>query len=204
MIYLHVKEIPARHIMKRWTRDARDILPTHRVQYQRDNLKNKPFTHRHSAIYVKAMEVVRLGDSSADAYETLSGLLDEVIVKMTPFNESRDGLGLVDRQSEQNDVGRNQQPDDNSATMSASRNSMAGLKAPTKNRGAGRPSSRDKAPYENISTSTRFCSICHAPGHRRTTCPERGDEPQKPRKPLKCRRCGVEGHRRTTCSKIMG
>ena len=79
-------------------------------------------------------------------------------------------MGLEDRQSEQNGVVEKQTRDENSATISASGNSLAGLKAPTKKRGAGRPSSsREKAPYENLSRRTRFCGICHAPDHKRTT-----------------------------------
>ena len=66
-----------------------------------------------------------------------------------------------------------------SLTISATSNSLAGLKALTKNRGAGRPGgSREKAPYENISRRTRLCSICHAAGHKRTIAQRGGDEPK--------------------------
>ena len=37
MNFICVTEIPKKHILKRWTRDARDILPAHLTQYQRDN-----------------------------------------------------------------------------------------------------------------------------------------------------------------------
>lgn len=36
MDMLHLEEIPAKPIVKRWTKDARDILPGHLVQYQKD------------------------------------------------------------------------------------------------------------------------------------------------------------------------
>lgn len=39
---------------------------------------------------------------------------------------------------------------------------------------------------------------------KRTTCPERGDAPKKPRRPGKCKNCSMEGHRRTTCTRRMG
>jgi hypothetical protein len=29
MDYLGIEELPKRHVLKRWTRDARDILPDH-------------------------------------------------------------------------------------------------------------------------------------------------------------------------------
>lgn len=85
---------------------------------------------------------------------------------------------------------------------SASVNALQGLAAPEKQRGVGRPTnSREKAPYEGLSKRTRFCSICRREGHKRTTCPDRGDAPKKPRKPGKCKNCGMEGHSRTTCTR---
>ncbi|XP_044351773.1 protein FAR-RED ELONGATED HYPOCOTYL 3 [Triticum aestivum] len=38
MEILHLEEIPQHHIVKGWTRDARDILPEHLVQYQKRQL----------------------------------------------------------------------------------------------------------------------------------------------------------------------
>lgn len=49
------------------------------------------------------------------------------------------------------------------------------------------------------SKHTRFCSICRQPGHRSTTCRQRGDLPQKQRKESKCSNCGVGGHLNNTC-----
>jgi hypothetical protein len=69
MDYVGVTEIPVKHILKRWTRDARDVLPDHLRHYQRDHAAGKNFTTRHSTLYIQAMELVRLGDTSAAAYE---------------------------------------------------------------------------------------------------------------------------------------
>uniref|UniRef100_A0A453F5W5 Uncharacterized protein n=1 Tax=Aegilops tauschii subsp. strangulata TaxID=200361 RepID=A0A453F5W5_AEGTS len=71
MEILHMEEKPAKHILKRWTKDTRDILPQHLVQYQKDNPVNMSFTCRHPTLFLKAMEVVRLGDSSAEAFDHL-------------------------------------------------------------------------------------------------------------------------------------
>ncbi|KAM3213448.1 hypothetical protein ACQJBY_066058 [Aegilops geniculata] len=70
MEILPVEEIPAKHILKRWTRDARDIFPQHLAQYQKDNSLNLSSTCRHSTLYMKALEVVRMGDASAEAFIT--------------------------------------------------------------------------------------------------------------------------------------
>lgn len=69
MDVLDIEEIPERHIVKRWTKDARDILPGHLAHYQKDQSVNQSSTCRHSTLYLQAMEVVRMGDASAEAYE---------------------------------------------------------------------------------------------------------------------------------------
>lgn len=69
MDYLGMTEIPERHIVKRWTRDARDVLPDHLQHYHRDQLCATTLTFRHNRMYVKALELVRLGDVSVEAYE---------------------------------------------------------------------------------------------------------------------------------------
>lgn len=70
-----------------------------------------------------------------------------------------------------------------SATLSGNRindivstNRLEGLTAPAKRKEMGHPTtSREKAPYEGLSKRTRFCMICRKQGHKRTTCPDRGD-----------------------------
>ncbi|KAM0897901.1 hypothetical protein ACQ4PT_022260 [Festuca glaucescens] len=71
MDYVGVTQIPSKHILKRWTRDARDILPEHLRHYQKDESHGKAVTYRHSNLYILAMELVRLGDASSEAYEKL-------------------------------------------------------------------------------------------------------------------------------------
>jgi hypothetical protein len=206
MDYLGVEEIPKRHILKRWTRDARDVLPVHLEVYQNDHASSRSFTYRHSLLYRKALELVRLGDASAEAYEKLDSLFDSNLSIMTPYDSMRDGLGLEDRPADQPyEVEAERVVVDDGLIMAEEPNPLLGLGAPIKNRGAGRPTtSRDRAPYEGtglLSKRTRFCTICRCSGHKRTTCPQRGDAPKQPRKVAKCTRCGLPGHRRTTCTK---
>jgi hypothetical protein len=56
----------------------------------------------------------------------------------------------------------------------------------------------EKAPYEERCNRTRFYSICKKPGHKKTTCPDRGDMPKQPRKEARCSRCGLTGHPKST------
>uniref|UniRef100_A0ACD5Z8E9 Uncharacterized protein n=1 Tax=Avena sativa TaxID=4498 RepID=A0ACD5Z8E9_AVESA len=199
MDYLGIEEILAQHLLKRWTRDARDILPAHLKVYQNDHASSRSFTYRHSTIFRKALELVRLGDASAEAYENLDGLFNDNLVAMAPYNDKRDGLGLEDRtvcQQEAPAIARVQADVIGNSNLEAC--DLRGICAPPKNRGAGRPTnSRDRALYEppkGLSKRTRFCSICKCSGHKKTTCPLRGDAPKQPRKEGRCTNCGVAGH----------
>ena len=69
--FIGAKEIPAKHIVKRWTRDACDVLPPHLIQYQKDSIQNNPLSYRHFMMYLHAMDLVRLGDTSVEAYNRL-------------------------------------------------------------------------------------------------------------------------------------
>lgn len=189
--FIRAKEIAAKHIVKRWTKDARDILPAHLAQYQKDGMQNNSFTYRHFTMYMHAMELVRLDDTSVEAYNRLMDLFKSNLSVMLPYTEIRDGLGLEDRLADKGCVVN--QP-----------NRLDGLLAPAKRKEMGRPTtSRGKAPYEGLSKRTRFCTICRRQGHKRTTCPDRGDIRKQPRKPARCKNCGVEGHRRNNCTKAM-
>ncbi|XP_044346392.1 protein FAR-RED IMPAIRED RESPONSE 1-like [Triticum aestivum] len=184
MDHIGVQEIPKRHILKRWTRDASDILPQHIAHFQKDQAVNQPFTCQSSTLYLHAMELVRIGDSSVAAYELVLRKVKDLILDASIAAETNNG------------------DNENSVTASGNWDALAGLSAQSKKRGVGRPcSSREEAPYEGLSKRTRFCSICKLPGHKRTTCPERGDVPKQPRKLVTCKNCGVIGHRRTSCTR---
>lgn len=80
---------------------------------------------------------------------------------------------------------------------------LTSLLAPKKRKEMGWPTtSREKAPYEGLNKRTRFCTICRQQGHKRTTCPDRGDIPKPVCKPARCKNCGTEGHRRNKCKRV--
>jgi hypothetical protein len=205
MDYIGIEEIPKKHILKRWTREARDMLPAHLRHYQKDESRGKPVIYRHSTLYILAMEPVHLGDSSTEAYEKLVSIFKADLAVMAPYENVRDGLALEDRVNgsvrkkteDQADVLGEAAKDDDGVE-----NPLVGMSALCKMRKAGRPStSREKAPYEVAGKRFRFCSICKKPGHKKTTCPDRGDIPMKARKAARCSQCGVAGHKKSTCMK---
>lgn len=188
-------EIPQQLILKRWTRDARDMLLPHLQIYQRDHAGSRTMTHRHT------MELVRLGDSCVEAYEKGMKLISEGIAVLSEFEDQRDGLALEDRPSSAAHKGNEKIPDEGDGGQQVQEDTLAGLGTPEKKREAGQPTnSRETAPYEALSTRTRFCSICRGKGHKKTTCPGRGDLLKKPRKEAKCSNCGVARHRKNTCT----
>ena len=136
-----------------------------------------------------------MGDASAESSDFMLAGMEDLLVRGAPIAERRDGLGFEDRVTTLDPVRQNDNGEvalvlgtgadkENNMTHSVSVNDLEGLTAPAKQRGVGRPTnSREKASYEGLSQCTHFCSICRREGHKRTTCPDRGDAPKKPRKP---------------------
>lgn len=105
-------------------------------------------------MYMHAMELVRFGDTSVDAYDKLMSLFKVNMQEMQPFAEVWDGLGLEDQVPDNgvvvdqlhiqtgNDRGIVQAHDavlaDGDVSVSRSINRMAGLSAPAKRRELGR------------------------------------------------------------------
>jgi hypothetical protein len=203
--YIGIEEIPKKHILKRWTTEARDILPTHLRHYQRDETRGKAMTYRHSTLYILAMELVCLGDSSSEAYEKLISMFKTDLAVMAPYENVRDGLALEDRVNgtvRKHTEAQIDELPEAADGLDGTDNTLSGLSAPCKKLKSGRPStSREKAPYEVSGKRSRFCSICKKPVHKMTTCPDRGDIPKKERRPAKCSQCGVAGHKKSTCMK---
>lgn len=154
------------------------------------------------------MELVRLGDACVEDYEKGMQIIKDGIVNLAQYEDQRDGLALEDRSSGGGGttaVANKEMAVTNGAEIQMQESTLVGLGAPEKIRKAGRPTnSRDKASYEELSRKTRFCSICRGKGHKKSTCPERGDLPKQPRKEAKCSDCGLAGHRKNTCTNPEG
>lgn len=162
-MHLEVDKIPTKHILKRWTTDARDILPSNLVHYQKDRGAHKSVTTRHTRLYLKALELVRLGDSNIETYDVAMDILTGGVSTLTPLSKVKDGMGVAEKQiaaGSGSSAACIETVAESGETMDWLHN-LKGLSAPSKKRGPGRPSSsRVKAPCENSTKRTRFCSIC--------------------------------------------
>ncbi|XBI57575.1 hypothetical protein VPH35_038941 [Triticum aestivum] len=98
MMHLKLHELPPKHVLKRWTRDARDILLPEYLRYQKDHGPLKYSSHRHNTLHLLAVDVVKLGDSNVEAYALAMEKMRDVKVMLEPVAAVRDGLGLSDRE----------------------------------------------------------------------------------------------------------
>ncbi|XP_073364965.1 protein FAR1-RELATED SEQUENCE 5 isoform X4 [Aegilops tauschii subsp. strangulata] len=98
MNVLRLKEIPPRHILKRWSIHGRDNLPDHLKHYQQDMGPPDAPTYRHSALYITALEVVKMGDRNLESYKfMLDGLVD-LRERGAKISAPNDGLGIAEQQ----------------------------------------------------------------------------------------------------------
>ncbi|XBI82793.1 hypothetical protein VPH35_091394 [Triticum aestivum] len=164
MIHLKLHELPAKHVSKRWTRAARDILPPEYLRYQKDREPLKYSSRRHNTLYLLALDIVKLGDSNVEAYALAMEKMRDVKVLVEPVSAVRDGLGLFDRELAADSagfgVGNKHHFGRTESEHTISQGSDV-FPAPSRKRPAGCPTtSRDKAPYEQPSKRSRLCSIC--------------------------------------------
>ncbi|KAM0883249.1 hypothetical protein ACQ4PT_031761 [Festuca glaucescens] len=143
LVHLRFTEIPALHVMKRWTVDVQDVLPLHQVQYQKGQGLMTSFSH--SQLYLNCMEVVRLGDVNVDAYTTAMESIKVLEPKLVKVAVEGVGLGLEERLSAKKarlegaaaQIFVQHLPQDDGGGDAISLD--AALLAPSKNRSGGRP-----------------------------------------------------------------
>ena len=160
--FLGIDRIPAQHILKRWTKDARDVLPNHLSHLQKDIISLNSVTFRHSNLYTHALEVVHLGDSNTEAYECAMDILKKAMDTLTPIAALQDGMGLEARIETQKIKQKDLVPLSvpyNTACSDAEGSAVgnfSGLRAPERKRKPGRPTtSRDKPPYDDQSAKNK-------------------------------------------------
>lgn len=197
MISIGLKQIPHRMVLRRWTQRARSVMPAHLAEYGQANPALLAQTYRHSALFLAALELVKLGDRNVESFHIAMACISDAKEKLGGVSKEKDGLGLAEQQEQ----GRMQDgPCQNSGEAQDVAVDEFSLRAPKRKRAAGRPSNaRDKPGYERASKRSRFCKGCNSSEHTRDRCPERDQSTIKPRKKPTCGGCGLYGHSITAC-----
>uniref|UniRef100_A0A8R7PE33 Protein FAR1-RELATED SEQUENCE n=1 Tax=Triticum urartu TaxID=4572 RepID=A0A8R7PE33_TRIUA len=96
VIHLKLHELPAKHVLRQWTRDARDILLPEYLRCQKDHGTLKYSSHQRNTLYLLALDAGKLGDSNVEACALAMEKMRDVKVLVEPVAAMRDGLGLSD------------------------------------------------------------------------------------------------------------
>ena len=83
--------------MKHWTREARDVLPAHLVNFQKGSLSFKSQKFRHLALYNAAIELVQLGDCNVKTYEYAFQAIIEAKNVIAGMDQTRDGMSFEEQ-----------------------------------------------------------------------------------------------------------
>ncbi|KAM3330227.1 hypothetical protein ACQJBY_026911 [Aegilops geniculata] len=152
---------------------------------RKDQAANRSFTCRSLTVYLHALELVRIGDSSVETWELVLGWMKEIIMEALLLPNP----GVIIK------VEGDMVDNENSVTASSNWDDLAGLSDPSKKHCAGRPClSIEKAPYEGCSAASTSCQgISRPPAQTR-------DVP----KPATCKNCGISRHLRTSCTRPLG
>lgn len=195
MVHIGVRQIPARYILKRWTKDARDNMPDHLKCYQKDASVQVSKTSRHNIMYIKALEIIKLADRGVVTFQHAIMAFDKVkndleniiaaeITKEQASNDQGNAAQPSKEPTQETTQGfkENQTtPKDNQQTDEVLQNEMGNMFSqgsqsclpPEKRSAKGRPKTkRFKSAAEGASNkSTRKCAICGSRDHFTRSCP---------------------------------
>ncbi|XP_062227470.1 protein FAR1-RELATED SEQUENCE 5-like [Phragmites australis] len=181
MLKLDIMEIPSVHILKRWSKDARDILPPHLM----GDCNGKR--------YEELMKIISEGKKRLAAIDGTKDLLtlEEQATAMAKANGSQEDTdkGKEKLNSMVGSVGGyNGGVNDEDECSSSNFFALSQLKAPAKKRGRGMPSSkRDKPGYEL--------------GGANKGRKDRGCAKMEPKRAVTCSGCRLTGHTKQQCQK---
>ncbi|KAL6637615.1 hypothetical protein ACP70R_025187 [Stipagrostis hirtigluma subsp. patula] len=204
-----IPEIPKAHIMKRWTHEARDILPKELRAYQKDNLSLDSMTFRFKFLYVNAIGVVDAGNEDRNTFNIVAQGLKKIQKKIDEYRKAKQLGNRIQASNIQRFDKGHYTTDSDAAIDSASdientrantfgaAGSSAGMsdsellaiKAPSFKRSTGRPRCvRFKGPLDAIRRRER----------RKRQQPPVENEPLKKNK-TRCGACHVIGHSSKHC-----
>ncbi|KAL6598811.1 hypothetical protein ACP70R_046071 [Stipagrostis hirtigluma subsp. patula] len=96
-------EIPASYILRRWTKNARDDIPTHLQGYRDDEDAAASRTYRHTLLHRTTLELTRLGNTDADMFKDAMVGVSQVIEGLRKKLASEEDNMSVRRGGQQSD-----------------------------------------------------------------------------------------------------
>ncbi|KAJ1288001.1 hypothetical protein BS78_02G054600 [Paspalum vaginatum] len=98
MMHLGMQEIPLGNIVKRWTVEARDILPDCQIQCENDRAAEDSMLFKQSEMFVLAMEVAEKGSTSYETFEIVMAHLSQLEQELLE-HRAVDGVSGLSEQS---------------------------------------------------------------------------------------------------------
>jgi hypothetical protein len=95
MLQIGISRIPDRHIMNRWTRVARDILPDEMNFYQSESLPAPALTYRHRLLSASAERIVTEGDHDAETFEIATKHMNRAFMEIADYMKMK-AMGETD------------------------------------------------------------------------------------------------------------
>lgn len=92
MIRLGVPEILEAHIMTRWTRQAKDVLPENMKGHQNEKTANRPLTFQTMQLNAKALEVVSKGNTDIETLHIVMKHLNAAIKEVDCVMSARNKI----------------------------------------------------------------------------------------------------------------
>ncbi|XP_010229715.1 uncharacterized protein LOC100836713 [Brachypodium distachyon] len=155
MLRLGVDKVPDAHILKRWTKNASDVLPQYFAHLQKDRGSLRSESYRHASLHVAALELVNIGDKNIDCYHEVLKYLKDGKEKFGQLYQHTDGRSLQEILA--STVVRADEEAAGNIIVPGQLHSA--VIAPVRNRPEGRPTNtRDKPSYELKRKRTKFCT----------------------------------------------
>ncbi|KAM0820971.1 hypothetical protein ACQ4PT_041931 [Festuca glaucescens] len=205
MCELRLSEIPKKHVMKRWTLEARDILPDRLKHYQKDIGLSETRTFRHSKMYIAALELVKMGDMNVAAYEVVMNCLIDAKHKVIPLCDKTDGMSIVEKAAS---MPKSNGPSTARANSNAPSTARANSNEPSVIRADSHLAADAEVCSDRVNNDKVKYAISHhdlAPPPRKkrhgrpTTARDKAPYENKNKRSKFCTICRREGHKCTTC-----
>ncbi|PNT67931.1 hypothetical protein BRADI_3g33745v3 [Brachypodium distachyon] len=156
MLRLGVDKVPDAHILKRWTKNASDVLPQHLAHLQKDRGSLRSESYRHASLHVAALELVNIGDKNIDCYHEVLKYLKDGKEKFGQLYQHTDGRSLQEILA----ITVVRADEEAAGNIIVSGQLHSAVTALVRNHPEGRPTNtRDKPSYELKRKRTKFCTF---------------------------------------------